>query len=179
MSVALLVGGRHQGKTTTCRQLADGLRRRGLGLAGVVTPAVWIANRCVGYLAVDLAGQQVARLATLEGPGAERIGQYHFLSEGLELGRDALRRAAESDFDLAIVDEVGPLELAGGGWSQVLDRLVARPGLTLLTVRRSLAAAVAQRWGAAQTPDYDLADGPDRVIAAVCARLGATGGAAV
>jgi hypothetical protein len=70
------------------------------------------------------------------------------------------------------VDEVGQLELDGGGWSRQIDQLlVERPGLTLLVVRRELATRVAQRWNMPLDSCYDLAQGPDAVIADVIKRV--------
>jgi nucleoside-triphosphatase THEP1 len=104
---------------------------------------------------------------------AAQVGRFCFLPEGLGLGRRALEHAASSPTRLIIVDEVGPLELSGGGWSQQLDALVGglersdtgaalpdlgagrgidpehrgRHSLLLLTVRRALVAEAAARWG--------------------------------
>lgn len=180
MSLALLLGDRHQGKTTTCRQLVERLRARGLSVAGIIAPAVFESGRCVGYAVVDLATGRSARLATLHGPGVNQVGCYHFLAEGLALGRTALQQAAErphhqcgtGESSVVIVDEVGPLELAGGGWSEQLDRLAPRKELTLLTVRRSLATQVAERWAASPGALYDLADGAIGVIDAILKSVG-------
>lgn len=152
MSLALLVGDRQSGKTTTCRRLFEQARARGTTVAGILAPAVHQAGRCVGYEVVDLATGGSTRLATVDGPGVEQVGRFHFLAEGLALGRAALEQALELPPRLLIVDEVGPLELAGGGWSEQLDRLADRPGFTLLVVRRELATQVAQRWPAPGRP---------------------------
>jgi nucleoside-triphosphatase THEP1 len=164
MSLALLVGDRHSGKTSTCRRLAELMRARGLGVGGIVAPAVYQAGRCAGYDVTDLGTGHTTRLATLDGPGVEQVGRFHFLAEGLALGRAALENVAESCRRLVIVDEVGPLELAGRGWAPYLNRLVDRQGVTLFAVRRSLAGQVAERWGASAQTSHDLTEGPDAVI---------------
>jgi nucleoside-triphosphatase THEP1 len=121
----------------------------------------------VGYDVVDLATGRTTLLATTDGLGVEQVGQFSFLAEGLALGRAALETAAETPHGLVIVDEVGPLELTGGGWSKQLDRLAGRPGCTLLAVRRDLAAEVARRWNVPAWGIYKLAKGSDTVIDAV------------
>lgn len=165
MSLALLVGDRHSGKTTTCRRLAERMCARGSTAGGIIAPAVHEAGGCVGYDVVDLANGRSTRLATIDGPGTEQVGRFHFLPAGLAFGKAALEQAAELTGGLVIVDEVGPLELEGGGWCQQLDQLADRRGLTLLTVRRSLAVEVARRWNAPATSLHDLVDGPDAIIA--------------
>lgn len=172
MSLFLLVGDRHGGKTSTCRTLAAAARARGLTVGGVLAPAVHEGDQCVGYDVVDLATGATTRLADHRGPGVEHVGRFHFLADGLRLGRAALTQAVADAPHLVIVDEVGPLELAGGGWAEALDALAARPGGTVFTVRRDLAAEVAARWGVPPARRLDLRDGVDTASARILAPLG-------
>ncbi len=167
MSLLLLVGDRHSGKTSACLWIAELMRARGVSVGGIVAPAIHHADRCVGYDVVDLSAGRSTRLATVDGPGIEHVGRFHFLAEGLALGRTALESAAESPHRLVIVDEVGPLELAGRGWAPYLVRLTDRPGFTLFTVRRNHAGQVAERWSASPQSLHDLARGLDAVIEAL------------
>lgn len=59
--------------------------------------------------------------------------------------------------DVIVVDEVGPLELAGGGWAAALDALVNRfDGPMLLVARLALVDAVKTRWGSPSTPVWTV-----------------------
>jgi nucleoside-triphosphatase THEP1 len=164
MSLALLVADRQSGKTSTCQHVADAARARGLTVGGILSPAVHEEGRCVGYRVVDLSTGESALLATLEGPGVEQVGRFHFTEDGLALGRAALAGAAEKSDQLVIVDEVGPLELAGGGWAEAMDQLAVRSGFTLATVRTSLVEQVAERWNVSHQLVYDLAAGSSAVV---------------
>lgn len=164
MSLALLIGDRQAGKTTTCRRLAESVQTRGLTVGGIIAPAVFEQASCAGYDVVDLATGRSTRLAVIEAGGAEHVGCFNFLAQGLTLGKTALEHAAQTPFDLVIVDEVGPLELSGGGWSTQLDPLVGRAGLTLFTIRRGLMTEVARRWNVPAEDCHDLADGADAII---------------
>jgi len=147
MSLILLIGDRHSGKTSTCRRLAELMRARGVSVGGIVAPAVYQAGRCVGYDVTDLITGRATRLATVDGPGAERVGRFHFLAEGLTLGRAALERAVKLPHRLVIVDEVGPLELTGRGWAPHLDQL-----------------QVAERWNVSPHSLHNLAGEADAVV---------------
>jgi nucleoside-triphosphatase THEP1 len=164
MSLILLIGDRHAGKTTTCRRLAEQAQQRGFSVGGIVAPAVHDRDRCTGYNVLDLATGRSTRLATLEGPGVEQVGGFHFVAEGLALGRTALTDATERAPQLVIVDEVGPLELAGGGWSRQLDELARREGVTLFTLRRALAQQVAQRWTVRPPPPAKAGEPPHPTV---------------
>lgn len=164
MSLALLIGDRQSGKTSTCRRLAASARARGLTVGGIIAPAIYEKESCAGYDVVDLATNRSTGLAAIDAAGVEHVGCFGFLVDGLALGKAALQHAAEIPHDLVIVDEVGPLELSGGGWCAQLDPLTRHDGLTLFTVRRSLATEVAQRWNVPPGHCNDLADGADTII---------------
>jgi nucleoside-triphosphatase THEP1 len=172
MSVALLTGDRQSGKTSVCRRLAEAAGARGLSVAGIVAPAIVREGRCVGYEVVDLATGRSAVLATIEGPGVEQVGPFHFTAEGLAVGRAALEHAAALPDALVIVDEVGPLELSGGGWAKQLPSVASRLGVTLLTVRRELASEVAEIWHVRADSTFDLANGSDATLSAILACAG-------
>ena len=171
MSLLLIVGDRHAGKTSTCRTLAARARAGGLTVGGILALAVHDGGQCGGYAVVDLATGAGVRLADLTGPGIEHAGRFHFLADGLRLGRAALARAIADAPHLVIVDEVGPLELAGGGWAAALDLLASRPGGTVFTVRRDLAVEVAARWGVPPERRLDLCAGVDAVVRVILHRL--------
>jgi nucleoside-triphosphatase THEP1 len=192
--LALLIGDHSEGKTSTCRHLADQVRTMGLSVGGIIQPANFRAGTCIGYDVLDLATGRSARLADVGVGGKEHIGRFRFIAKGLVFGKAAIRRAARRHPQLIIVDEVGPLELAGRGWSEELDELVesrvegqsacpqdegtvigpegrragARGGLMLWSVRRSLVAGISARWAAIREGTapghYDLSDGPDTII---------------
>lgn len=158
MALMLLIGSRHSGKTSACRRLAALAQDRGLSVAGIISPAVYEAGECSGYQVIDLSTRRSARLASVAaaaaaGSSAERIGEFSFTFAGLALGREALKHAAEVEPQLVIVDEVGPLELAGGGWAVHLDALARRTGATIFAVRASLVGEIARHWGPVDTCD--------------------------
>jgi nucleoside-triphosphatase THEP1 len=164
VSLALLIGDRQSGKTSTCRRLAEAARAQRLSVGGILAPAVCEEGSCTGYDVLDLATGRSTRLAVPGPAGAEHVGCFGFLGEGLAFGRTALARAAETRHDLVIVDEVGPLELSGGGWSAHLDPLIRREQATLFAVRRSLLSDVTRRWKVSSGDQHDLAGGADRII---------------
>lgn len=169
MSLILLSGQRHSGKTSLCRRLAEAVRERGLSAGGILSPAVIENGECVGYDVVDLATGRTRRLASLGGPGVEQVGSFHFTAEGLSLGRAALAAATLATPDLVIVDEVGPLELAGQGWGAHLPPLAATATVTVFSVRPSLTRSVAERWPPAFV--HDVSSGAEFVLEAILAEL--------
>ena len=57
---------------------------------------------------------------------------------------------------ILVLDEIGPLEVAGGGFRQVLERFSAAPRPLVVTTRTSLVAWLAELTGAAREDVIDL-----------------------
>lgn len=142
----LLVGERKSGKTTCCMTAARMLRERGLRPAGVVCPKlIDDAGGVIGIEVLNLLGDPPSRevLARadrrLDGPST---GAYHFSQRGLQFGREALEAGARFG-DVVFADELGPLEMRGEGFSNLID--LARspsPPPMVIVVRRDLVSDV-------------------------------------
>jgi len=136
-----VTGERHAGKTGLVLELVHQARAKGLQVAGIVSPGLWSEGRRAGFdlLEVD-TGRRYVLSRQIQGL---RPVPYMFDAEGVRKGRAALSIDRCRNADLVIVDEVGPLELKGGGWAQVLPGLLSlsRP-VHIWVVRRSLTQAV-------------------------------------
>jgi iron complex transport system ATP-binding protein len=68
--------------------------------------------------------------------GKASIGRFNFTKEGLELGNKALSYERVFGKDIVVVDEVGPLELAGNGWANGINELILKYNKILILVVR-------------------------------------------
>lgn len=161
------------GKTTLAAAVVECLRARGARVAGILAPGLLEDGRRTGFDIVNLATGERLALArerqVAPGPHA-RWSRFGFTDEGLAVGHRALGGDAMGA-DVIVVDEVGPFELAGGGWAGDLDALRGGEAALLLVVRESVLEEVRARWGAADDESYRApgAD-PDVVAAAILAR---------
>jgi len=138
----LLTGGRGAGKTTLCLRLAAAFPGR---FAGLACPALFGAEgRKVGFLARDLRTGEEWELGRsdrdLDGP---RTARFSFSRGGLDRAVSVLRLALEDGGRIAVIDEIGPLELRQGlGFAPVLP-LLAGAGDLLVVVRPELVGEIA------------------------------------
>jgi nucleoside-triphosphatase THEP1 len=159
--VFVLTGDTGSGKSTIARGVVDDLRTRGIRVAGILAPGLLENGRRTGFDILNLATGESAELArehaNPNGPHPQ-WSRFAFSPAGLALGEKALGQDAGAA-DIVVIDEVGPFELAGGGWASALDSLAHQSGrVMLLVVRRSVVDAVTRRWGSADTVIWDVAE---------------------
>jgi nucleoside-triphosphatase THEP1 len=133
--ILILTGPVHGGKTTFLERSLARWASRGIVAGGFLSVAATGASGAAGYDLLELkTGCRHPYLRREGKPGAERIGPFFFVPEALELARSIIREADPREF--LVVDEVGPLELLGGGLWPALREALSRPGLRCLLVVR-------------------------------------------
>jgi nucleoside-triphosphatase THEP1 len=153
MDLILLSAGSGLGKTTfLCDQLAR-LAAEGRSVGGVVSPAVFEQGRRIGYDLLDLRTGNRRLLARAVGPdsAAATVGVYRFDDQAMAAGNAAIIAAVQDGLEIIAVDEVGPLEMRGGGWTPALEFALQKclPGQHLVvTVRPTLADKLPERFPA-------------------------------
>jgi nucleoside-triphosphatase THEP1 len=143
--VLILTGAIQSGKTRFLAGIVAGLDRERTGVSGFLSRAVYERGRLIGYdLAVLGRKTPVAYIRKSGEPAWERVGPYYFIPEALEEARRTILESRPRD--LLVVDEVGPLELGGGGLWGPLETVLAGPGRrSLLVVRASCLEALSTR----------------------------------
>jgi nucleoside-triphosphatase THEP1 len=147
--ISVICGGRDSGKTSTAAALATALQAQGHRVGGVLAEAVLSQGVKTDYSLVDLAtGNRSLYARQRQGPIQRGVLRYEFLSEGLQFGCAAIRRAAAEGVDALLVDEIGPLEAAGGGlWEPCREILAGFSGRIVFTVRPALLDWLLERPG--------------------------------
>jgi nucleoside-triphosphatase THEP1 len=133
--IILWAGPKHSGKTTSAERLVQAARNRGFLVAGCLAPSVYVDGVLVGFDLVHLHTGARAPLARRHIEPAQDQS-FHFLSDGLNLGEEALGLRATRDADLIIIDEYGPWELRSQLWRRATDRLTTSTGAVVLLVGR-------------------------------------------
>jgi nucleoside-triphosphatase THEP1 len=143
--ILILTGAVQSGKTRFLAGILAGLDRERTGVSGFLSPAVYENGRLAGYDLAVLGGEKPRPYLRKQGePGWERVGPFFFIPETLKQARRTILESRPRD--LLVVDEVGPLELGGGGLWGPLETVLAGPGRrSLLVVRASCLEALSGR----------------------------------
>ncbi len=142
-AVVLWTGAKHSGKTDRLKRLVIEARLAGLTLAGFLAESIYRRDSLRGFDAVDVVSGRRAPLARRSGQDEGMSRRFVFCEEGVALGTTALSRPESRDADLIVIDEYGPMELAGGMWRPAVDLLLSTAtGIVVLVVRESLVRVV-------------------------------------
>lgn len=133
--IIILSGPVHGGKTTLVQKSLSRWASHGLGFGGFLSLAVPDGSGAHEYDLLGLKdGLRLPLLRRTGEPEWERVGPFSFVPGTLEVARSLIRTADPAE--VLIVDEVGPLELAGGGVWPALREVVFKPGMKALLVAR-------------------------------------------
>ncbi len=152
------VGG---GKTAWLVRLTGLLKEMGVSVGGILALRVMEGGKTTGYDITDIKTGARTPFMIHTGEAQTGLERFTIISEGEEAGDRALDPAGTTPGEVVIIDEVGHLELRGGGWSRRVEELLEQSRLTLvIAVRKSLTGAVVERFGikGAKVIDVERAD---------------------
>jgi nucleoside-triphosphatase len=131
----LLEGRPGAGKSTVARGLADRLIHDGVPVRGFITEEIREGGRRLGF-SIEQFGGDRGVLAHVELPGPPRVGRYGVDLPAFE--RLALPAVQEAPDDaVAIIDELGKMELASETFQEAVGALFDRPIPVVATVQRA------------------------------------------
>ncbi|MFH1119091.1 MAG: nucleoside-triphosphatase [Bacteroidota bacterium] len=145
--IFLLTGESGSGKTTLLNELVLIFSNYGIKAGGFTAFGMWEDGERSGFTLHDILNGKDYPLARTEKPGSEMLGRFTFDEETLLLGNRLLQEQSENPLiDIIIIDEVGPLEIKGGGWAPSIGLLSGSQKHQLWVVRPWLVEQVPERW---------------------------------
>jgi nucleoside-triphosphatase THEP1 len=147
-AVIILSGEVQEGKTSFLLKVADQLKQDGYSIGGFFARGIHVDGERVGYDLEDIHTEETSILIRkTPSKGWYRHGKYYFSPEGEAFGKNILNGIGNQEFDLVIIDEVGPVELKGKGWANEIEKLVHQKSvLQLWVVRSHLLKRVFRQW---------------------------------
>lgn len=148
LRVFIITGKQGEGKTTLASDIVKDLKEKNISVGGILAPGYFEKGKRTGFDVFDIkSGIRQILCSIYYADSIFKAGPFGFSSEGILCGRKALYTQNLIDCDVVFIDEIGPLELSGNGWSECIDKIVKRyKGVLVIVVRESLIEAVRLNW---------------------------------
>ncbi|NLN31068.1 MAG: DUF2478 domain-containing protein [Bacteroidales bacterium] len=156
--IFIVCGPRGKGKTTFLRKIIEQLREKNLSVSGIIAEVLTDGPVLKGYDIVNLeTGERHAFLRNEDKYGYDRIGRFYICPGGLEEGKTLFAGLITAVTDIVVIDEIGHLELRGGGWHDSLTDLLGKSGHNILmTVRREYVEKIRNKWNLEDVIVFDV-----------------------
>ncbi|MDP1678247.1 MAG: nucleoside-triphosphatase [Bacteroidota bacterium] len=136
--VFVLSGEKGSGKTTILQDLLPELKMKKIATCGILQIGLWKNNVRYGYDLLSIESGSIIPLCRIDAPDTGiSTGPFKFFPEAIQFGRNALSISTIGKCDVAIMDEIGPLELSGSGWADPLDDILQNYSGTIIIVIRN------------------------------------------
>lgn len=150
--IFILSGEVADGKTTFMEKLVEALKIEQLTIAGFVSPRILEGIETVGYQVKNVATNECFTLLSInentELHTSKTIGKFRIDISAQQKAKSILREALGNDSEIIVIDEVGRLELQGGGWCEELKLLAQKnSSCLLLAVRDAFVQDVIETFG--------------------------------
>jgi nucleoside-triphosphatase THEP1 len=147
-SIFLVTGSVQGGKTTFLFELVELLKKRGLSLGGFLAKGSFENGKRSAFVLHNIEnGTELAMASVHETAQWLKYRRFWFNPDAFKEGMEWIRLCLLQKPDVLVIDEVGPMELEGSGWSEVLESLINSPvSVQLWSVRESLIGEVMEHW---------------------------------
>ena len=145
-NITIIQGERGEGKTTFVKEIVKELKATTISVGGVLAEGFWKGGVRNKFQLVDLKTNSKLVYCQRERRDSwEKVAQFYVNPKGQEFGEELLKKTNLEGLDFVVIDEVGPFELEGKGWTMALNKLIMGTNLPMLwVVRNSLVEEVIQ-----------------------------------
>jgi len=146
--VIIIKGEKHQGKTMFAGQVVKQLIDEGYSVGGFLAPGSFKDGLRHSFDIFDIKTGISKPLCSRDRHAGEKIVPFTFSEEGQQFGQQLLDPANLQQMDFVVIDEIGPLELEGKGWTLAIEKLITKGKCNFIwVVRNSLVEEVAAKFG--------------------------------
>ncbi len=156
--IIVITGDIRQGKTTFVRKLADHLQKENLKVSGFLAIGKDSNGERKGFDLLNLrTNETITICTTFFRKNHLHFGRFYFDPVAFESGNQWLINSTSDNPDVIVIDEVGPLELNGKGWSPAMDYLVRESSAILIwIIRKEMVDKVLAKWNTKKKAVFDI-----------------------
>ncbi len=147
-TIFLVTGSVQGGKTTFLSELVGLLKKRELKVGGFLSPGSFDSGERSGFNLKNIEnGMQIPMASSQETSKWIKYRRFWFNPDAFKQGFEWIQACLLQKPHVVVIDEVGPMELEGSGWSETLETLrTSSVPVQLWSVRERLLNEVIERW---------------------------------
>ena len=156
--VVVITGKRQGGKTTFVHSVVKKLQNKGYAVSGFLAKGKFKDNKRSEFYISDIQSNESILICNTEGTDDQkRIGRFYFNEEGLNFGKNILKPEKLGKADFVVIDEIGPFELKGKGWTESVEQLLEYDNYKMIwVVREKLVYHILRRFGITKAYIIDI-----------------------
>jgi len=145
----IISGEIRSGKTTYLKNLIKKLKEDNPDtcIGGIIAYGIDLDGKRIGFEIEDVrTGGKVVLSNNIKEEGDTKVGRFYFKKEGMAFGKKAIKSAIDN-CDILIIDEIGPFEVKGKGWYELISLAIQKDNLDMIwVVRKSQLENVLKLW---------------------------------
>jgi len=148
-NLLLITGKVQEGKTTFLENVISECKKENIKVGGFTAPGSVYQDKRTGFSIKDITtGNEYPLALSKQQEGWFKFRRFYFNPETFKAGAQIISDAIQSDNDLIVIDEIGPLELTEEGWHQVIQKLKKQEHIVQCwSVRESMAKILSEKNG--------------------------------
>jgi len=157
MKTFIITGEREGGKTLFIRDLYQYLESKKIPAHGFISKGIFTGDGCKDFEIHALhTGKNIHLASRKETGGYKKYGRFYFNPSAIRFGELILQEAVRKRIRVILIDEIGPIELNDGVWSNMLQNIISRhKKILVITVRKKLIHEVIEKF---QINNYRIKD---------------------
>jgi len=163
--VVIITGDRGVGKTTKISDIINLLRENSIPVAGFVAIGEWGNGERSKYTLMDIVTGKSAIICTVKSTvGYAKHGRFYFNPLAVKFGENILYRQQDSS-RVVVIDEIGPFELEGKVWHNLLVyNLKNTQNILLLSVREKLIDDIIEKYNLSNVSIYNVQESSTDIV---------------
>lgn len=162
----MITGKVQGGKTTLLSELLDRFKKENLKITGFLCPGSFKEGQRSAFTLVNLENGDQLPMATIEEKeGWLKYRRFFFNPEAFTQGEVWIRDGLANHPDLVVIDEVGPMELQGLGWWNILKLIEKRMDIAQIwIVREQILREVQAKWNISEENIFRVIEGENSML---------------
>lgn len=156
--VIVISGKKHSGKTTYAKEVIENMQKRKISVTGFVAEGEFENGQRSAFFLKNLKTNQKQFFCGRKPiENGIKAGSFYIDKKGFDFGNKILNHSKIKKEEIIFIDEIGPFELKGKGWSAAIENIFQNTeNMQVWIVREGLKHDVLKRFDITKATIFDI-----------------------